>query len=95
MHIKLIAAALLLALSIGAAPFAAAEASGDASSVDINRADAQTIADVLVGIGLTRAQAIVDYRAEYGPFEDVYELVNVRGVGERTVNLNETRIRLK
>ncbi len=67
----------------------------DGSSVNINTAPAQELADALVGIGLARAQAIVEYRDEFGPFEDVYELVNVRGVGERTVNLNEAIIRLK
>ncbi len=90
MQFKTIATAfaLLIALAVGSVH-------AEDVSVNINQADAAELADALVGIGLARAKAIVAYRSEFGPFEDVYELVNVRGVGERTVNLNEARIRLK
>jgi competence protein ComEA len=90
MHFKTFAAAFALLVAL-----AAGGAYAEDVSVNINQADAAELADALVGIGLARAEAIVAYRAEFGPFEDVYELVNVRGVGERTVNLNEARIRLK
>ena len=40
----------------------------DAGTVNINEADAETIANQLLGIGLRRAQAIVEYRETYGPF---------------------------
>ena len=63
-------------------------------SVNINSADAQTLADVLDGVGLARAEAIVAYRNENGRFMDAYDLANVKGVGDRTVELNEDRIRL-
>jgi competence protein ComEA len=65
------------------------------SSVNVNMADAQTIADVLKGVGLSRAQAIVAYREQNGDFRDVYELSNIKGIGERTVERNEAKIRLK
>ena len=65
------------------------------TSVNVNLADAQTIADVLKGVGLSRAQAIVAYREQNGDFRDVYELSNIKGIGERTVERNETKIRLK
>ncbi|MFP6814429.1 MAG: helix-hairpin-helix domain-containing protein [Pseudomonadales bacterium] len=65
------------------------------TSVNANRADAQTIAEVLKGVGLRRAQAIVAYREENGEFRDVYELSNIKGIGERTVERNEAKIRLK
>ena len=65
------------------------------SSVNVNLADAQTIADVLKGVGLSRAQAIVAYREQNGEFRDVYELSNIKGIGERTVERNEAKIRLK
>lgn len=56
-----------------------------ASPVNINTADAKTIGDALSGIGLKKAQAIVKYREEKGPFKTVEELVNVDGIGEKTV----------
>ena len=45
--------------------------------------------------GLVKAEAIVRYRTEVGEFRDVYELANVKGVGERTVKRNEARIVLE
>lgn len=54
-----------------------------ASPVDINTADAQTIADALNGIGLKKAQVIVDYRAKNGFFKSVDELNNVPGIGDK------------
>lgn len=63
--------------------------------VNINTADAPTLARVLDGVGESRAEAIVRYRQEHGQFVDVYELANVKGIGERTVELNESRIVLK
>ena len=36
----------------------------------------------LPGIGEVRAQAILDYRAEHGPFRYPEELIRVKGIGE-------------
>jgi competence protein ComEA len=74
---------------------AGAPAAAAAATVNINTADAATLASVLDGIGAAKAEAIVQYREEHGEFVDVYELANVKGVGERTVELNEDRIVLK
>ncbi len=84
----LLVCALVVAGSVLAIP-------NDGTSVNINSADAETIAEVLDGIGLIKAKAIVRYRLEVGEFRDVYELANVKGVGERTVKLNESRIMLQ
>lgn len=62
--------------------------------VDINTASAEEISQLLVGIGPSKAQAIVDYRNEFGRFEDVDELINVRGIGLRTVDQNRDRLSL-
>jgi competence protein ComEA len=53
--------------------------------VNINRADAATLASSLRGIGLRKAEAIVAYRTEHGPFKSVDDLANVKGIGERTL----------
>ena len=42
--------------------------------VDVNTADAETIARVLVGVGQSKAEAIVAYREENGRFESVEDL---------------------
>ena len=60
--------------------------------VNINSDDAATIAEVLDGIGMKKAEAIVAYRKANGPFEDAAELIKVRGIGERTVSANMERI---
>ena len=65
-----------------------------AGPVDVNSADAETISAELTGVGLSRATAIVEYRKENGPFKSVDELLNVKGIGERTLELNENNIRI-
>lgn len=69
--------------------------SGDYVQVNINEADAAEIADTLVGIGMSRAQAIVQYREEHGRFMSLDDLVEVKGVGEATVTNNKDRIRFE
>ena len=51
--------------------------------IDINRAEAWLL-EALPGIGETRAQAIVDYRNENGPFKRIEDLLRVKGIGEGT-----------
>ncbi len=67
----------------------------ETAMVNVNTDDAATIAEVLDGIGLTKAQAIVRYREANGAFADVYELVNVKGIGEKTVLANVDRIEVE
>ena len=62
------------------------------ATVNINSADATALADRLNGIGLKKAQAIVDYRQQNGPFKSVDELANVSGVGQATVEKNRSII---
>jgi competence protein ComEA len=57
-----------------------------AKPVNVNTADAKTIGESLKGIGLKKAEAIVKYRTEKGPFKAVDELDNVSGIGKKTVD---------
>jgi competence protein ComEA len=99
----LLAQSALLALTLCTSHgvFAQAEAnpaaplSGDLVQVNVNEADAATIADILVGIGMSRAQAIVEYREEHGQFTSLDELVEVNGIGEATIVNNKDRIRFE
>lgn len=65
-----------------------------ATPVNINTADARTIAKSLDGIGQTRAQAIVAWRDAHGPFKKADSLTRVKGVGKATVERNRSAIRL-
>ena len=63
-----------------------------AGPVNINTADAETISAELKGVGLTKAKAIVEYRKKHGPFRSADDLSLVKGIGERTVELNRSDI---
>ena len=65
-----------------------------AGPVDVNSADAETISEELKGVGLTKAQAIVEYREKHGPFRNADELALVKGIGERTVEMNRSEIKV-
>ncbi|MDG1937623.1 MAG: ComEA family DNA-binding protein [Pseudomonadales bacterium] len=66
-----------------------------AAPININTASAEQLADQLVGIGMSRAVDIVAYRKANGPFRHVDDLAAVKGIGERTVKRNQSKIRLK
>lgn len=57
-----------------------------AGPVNVNTADAETISAELKGIGLAKAQAIVDYRSKHGPFKSADDLTLVKGIGESTLD---------
>jgi competence protein ComEA len=66
-----------------------------AGPVDINKADATTIAKELNGIGLSRAQAIVAYREKNGAFKSADDLRKVKGIGAKTLERNRANIRVE
>ena len=83
-----------LVLSLAAAPLAGAAEAG-LMKVNINTDDAVTIAEVLNGVGMKKAEAIVAYREANGAFQDASELIKVRGIGEGTVSKNMDRIEVE
>jgi len=52
-------------------------------TVNINTASVKEL-DALPGIGAKTAALIVEYRQKNGPFKKIEELMNVRGVGEKS-----------
>ena len=63
-------------------------ASAEAAKLDINLADAESLAASLVGIGLNKAREIVRYRELHGDFVAIEELAEVKGIGLATVEKN-------
>ena len=76
---------LMLSLLLSFALIGGALAAG---KVDINTASAAQIADSMSGVGLTKAEAIVAYRKENGPFKSIDQLAQVKGIGLKTVEKN-------
>ncbi|MEJ2044329.1 MAG: helix-hairpin-helix domain-containing protein [Reinekea sp.] len=62
--------------------------------VDINNDSAEKMADLLKGIGLKKANAIVAYRKEHGPFSNVEDLIMVSGIGPSTLEKNRSALRI-
>ena len=79
--IKSLVLAALLATSAAAA-----------EKVNVNTADARTSARVRVGVGPSKAEAIVAYRKEHGAFKSADQLASVKGIGLSTIEKNRDRI---
>ncbi|MFO1465799.1 MAG: helix-hairpin-helix domain-containing protein [Steroidobacteraceae bacterium] len=65
-----------------------------AGPVNVNTADASQIAKELKGVGLAKAQAIVQYRDKNGPFKSADDLRKVKGFGPKMLERNRANIRL-
>ena len=61
-----------------------AERSGERPRMNLNAASARLLTQ-LPGIGPKKAEAVVAYRAEHGPFGSVAELQRVKGIGPKTL----------
>jgi len=83
MGVALVILVLLSAPLVGAGP------------VNINSADAATLSRELKGIGMKRAQAIVEYRKSHGPFRSADELALVKGIGPSAIEKNRADIRVE
>lgn len=69
-------------------------AQGD-TPVNVNTASAEALAEALTGVGVTRAEAIVEFRDANGPYQSVDDLLEVAGIGQGTVEANRARITLE
>ncbi len=67
---------------------------GGESQVSINQADAEELASVLNGVGLKKAEAIVRYREQNGPFTQIEQLQEVPGIGASLVERNRDRLKM-
>ncbi len=62
--------------------------------ININTADAKELA-TLKGIGEKKAQAIVDFRSENGPFKKVEDIMLVKGIGQKLFTTIQNQIAVK
>jgi competence protein ComEA len=83
--LALVLKSLVLSLALSASALAGGK-------VNVNTADAATIAESLNGVGAAKAEAIVAYRQEHGPFKSPEQLAQVKGIGLKTVEKNRDMI---
>lgn len=97
----LMGSSLLLASGVQALPLtisphvSVAGQSESVRTVDINTASAQEMSNVLVGVGVKRAQQIIQLRKQLGGFTEVEQLLDVKGIGTKTLEKNRQRISIK
>ena len=63
-----------------------------AGPVDINTADAATLASAINGVGEKKAATIVEYRKIHGPFASVDDLARIKGIGAGTIERNRENL---
>ncbi len=65
-----------------------------AEPIDINTATAAEMAAAMKGVGSKKAAAIIDYRNENGPFQEIEELTKVSGIGVKLLEANKANMKV-
>lgn len=65
-----------------------------AEGVDVNSASAEELAAALPGIGPSKARNIIEWRETHGPFRSIEQLLEVSGIGPRTLENIRPFVRL-
>lgn len=103
---KTLSVTAIICSSLFAVPYALAEdaepaqaveqtATQATSSVNINTATASELASGLKNVGAKKAEVIVTYREEYGPFTKAEQLMEVPGIGPKLFEINKDRIKVE
>jgi competence protein ComEA len=79
----ILSALLALSFNLSAAP------------VNINTADAKTLAANINGVGNKKAEEIVQYRDKHGPFKSADDLAKVKGIGPNLIEKNRDILLVK
>ena len=64
------------------------------AAVNVNKANSAQL-QTLNGIGPSKAQEILTYRKAHGAFKTVDELVNVKGIGAKTLQGMKTQVSVR
>lgn len=102
---KLVSGLLVLSALAIQTPVVNAQESNDASNatsanlpqqqrIDLNTATVEQLV-TLPGVGQSKAKAIIKYREEVGPFLEVAQLTQVRGIGEKMLSKIESYVLVK
>jgi competence protein ComEA len=62
-----------------------------AEKINLNTATLEELMS-LERIGPKHAQAIIDYRQTYGPFEKIEDIMKVKGIGPKTFEANKDKL---
>lgn len=62
--------------------------------VNVNQADAAEL-QAINGIGPSKAEAIITYREEHGEFQQIEDLRNISGFGEKTIERLKNQLTVK
>lgn len=60
--------------------------------INLNTASAAELSMALTGVGQKRAEAIIALREQLGGFSDINQLMQIKGIGPRLLELNKERI---
>jgi competence protein ComEA len=83
---KVLAGLLMGALLTAAVPDARAQQAATvakAATIDLNSASVSDL-ESLPGVGRRTAERIIEYRQKNGSFKKIEELMNVKGIGEKS-----------
>lgn len=103
MNVSTLFRAVLVALSLSVfslssvATFAAKDEKTSVAKmakISINSANAMMLSEVLTGVGLKKAEAIVAYRKANGKFTRLEDLTLVKGIGLATYEKNKAKLTL-
>lgn len=61
-------------------------------TVNVNQASADEMATLLKGVGAKKALAIIEYREQHGPFTNIAQLTNVKGLGPSFIEKNREHL---
>ena len=87
--------AMLPAAAVQADTAKPAASTAVVQKVNINTASADALAAGLMGVGPSKAEAIIAYRTQFGAFKSVDELLEVKGIGPALLEQNQSRIVLQ
>lgn len=66
-----------------------------ADKLNVNDATAEQISHTMKGVGAQKAERIVVYRKSHGPFTNIDQLMQVKGIGTKTIEANRDLITTK
>lgn len=62
-------------------------------TISLNKSSLEQLI-TLKGVGKKKAHAIISYRQQSGEFKEVNDLLNVKGIGIKVIEENQTRLKI-